>query len=313
MNNTSILTGALFAALALTLPATTSAQPTSDFGVMIMAHGGGDDWNAGVLELVEPLRADYPLEVAFGMADAASLQEAAEKLQARGVTDIAVVKLFISGESWHERTGQILGLVDGAPPRPAADTTSRVHDEHAAHAEHGATTDTAATGDAGGHSMRFWRIDSTASFTLSREGLAEAPETGEVLLERALALSRTPANEDILILAHGPETEEENARWLQYMEAHAEVLRSRGFNSVKSATLREDWPEQREGAELEVRAFVAAANAAGRRALVIPFRVHGFGPYAETLEGLDYVADETGLIPHPAIARWVQRQVQALR
>jgi len=313
MKNPNILTTALFAAMTLTLPTATTAQATNDFGVMVMAHGGGDEWNAGVLELVAPLRADYPLEVAFGMADAASLQEAVEKLQANGVTDIAVVKLFISGESWHERTGQILGLVDGAPPRPAADSASHAHDEHSAHAAHGTVIDTAAAGDVGGHRMEFWRVDSTASFALSREGLAEAPETGEVLLDRALALSRSPANEDILILAHGPETEEENARWLQYMETHAEVLRSSGFNAVKTATLREDWPEKREAAEQEVRAFVAAANAAGRNALVIPFRVHGFGPYAETLEGLDYTADETGLIPHPAIARWVQRQVEALR
>lgn len=52
------------------------------------------------------------------MADAASLQEAVGKLEVRGAKRIGVVRLFVSGESWYERTRQSLGL--GAPhvPRP---------------------------------------------------------------------------------------------------------------------------------------------------------------------------------------------------
>jgi len=81
---------------------------------------------------------------------------------------------------------------------------------------------------------------------------------------------------------------------------------------VRVATLREDWPEKREPAAAAVRQFVESANRDGRTPVVIPYRVFGFGPYAEVLEGLDYRADERGLIPHPAVARWIDNQVMQL-
>jgi sirohydrochlorin ferrochelatase len=322
-----------FVAMLTLAVSTTLAQAAENFGVLLMAHGGSAEWDASVLATAAPLREHYPVEVAFGMADAASLQDAAAKLEAQGVDTIAVIKLFISGESWHERTRQILGLSEGAPPRP--DSAAHEHapaietpdpampleqggtagTAQAAH-EHGdpaSTEPDAAPGEAGGHDMAFWQLASKARFRLSVEGLAEAAETGEILLDRALALSTQAAQEDILLLAHGPENDAENARWLQHMQARAEPLGTAGFHTVKAVTLREDWPEKRAAAETEIRAFVAAANAAGRTVIVLPFRVHGFGPYAEILDGLEYVSDQTGLIPHPAISRWIQRQVGLLR
>ena len=40
--------------------------------------------------------------------------------------------------------------------------------------------------------------------------------------------------------------------------------------------------------------------------------VLGFGPYRAVLEGLDYVADGRGLLPHPAFSRWLSRQAEAI-
>ncbi|MGM0634156.1 MAG: hypothetical protein ACQETO_13430 [Pseudomonadota bacterium] len=265
-------------------------------GVLIMAHGGREEWDAGVLESVAPLHDHYPLEVAFGMADATSLQAAVDRLESRGVDDIAVVRLFISGESWYDRTAQILGLQPGAPRRPP-----ERHDTM----EHG--------GGQSGHSMAFWRLDSDARFVMSEPGLADAEPMADVLLDRALALSETPSREDVLILAHGTGDDAENDRWLEKMDARAQRLRLEGgFHRVRVATLREDWPEKREPSAAAVRAFVEEASDDGRTALVIPYRVFGFGPYAETLEGLDYRADGRGLIPHPAVTRWIQGQITEL-
>ena len=161
--------------------------------------------------------------------------------------------------------------------------------------------------------MEFWRVDSDARFRLSLEGLSEAPEMDAVLVERVMALSTNPSNEDVLILAHGPGDDAENERWLQYINERTVTLRSSyDFNNIKVATLREDWPEKREAAQQIVRDYIGAANDASRTALVIPYRVYGFGPYADVLEGLDYIADETGLVPHPAVADWIERQIQTL-
>ena len=44
--------------------------------------------------------------------------------------------------------------------------------------------------------------------------------------------------------------------------------------------------------------------------VVLPYRVFGFGPYADVLEGLDYAATD-GLLPHPLITDWIARRTTA--
>ncbi|MBK8840918.1 MAG: IS6 family transposase [Hyphomonadaceae bacterium] len=64
-----------------------SAQTEShpeDVGVLVMAHGGAPLWNSEVQAMLVPLTKDYLLELAFGMAEAASLQDGVRKLEARG-------------------------------------------------------------------------------------------------------------------------------------------------------------------------------------------------------------------------------------
>lgn len=276
-------------------PASQTAAKQDNFGVLVMAHGGSKQWNEEVLAAVQPLKDQYNLEVAFGMADAASLQEGVRQLESKGVRRIGVVRLFVSGESFRERTEQILGMAPGAPdaPPPSAD-----HSEHAGH---------------GGHSMEFWKIQTQSSFVLSDQGLVEAPEMGDVLAGRAKALSREPQLEDVLILAHGPGDDAENERWLAQLDARADVVRKAvPFRTVRVETLREDWPEKREAAERRIRAFVEAAKQGDGRAIVVPFRVQGFGPYAKVLEGLDYVSDGQGLIPHPGVTQWIAHQIETL-
>lgn len=290
-----------FAFAVLALLAGCAAQPArtthvdNDFGVLVMAHGGGAEWNREVAAALAPIGRDFPLEIAFGMADAASLQDSVRKLEDRGVERIGVVRLFVSGDSWYERTEQILGVRPGAPARPPVA-------EHATHGEHA------------GHSMAFWTVDTNAAFALSRQGLADAPEMGAVLAERARDLSRDPAREDVLILAHGPEDDAENQRWLEQINARADaVRRALPFRRVEVATLREDWPDKRQAAEARIRDYIERAGNEGGRAIVIPYRVQGFGPYAKVLAGLDYASDGHGLVPHPQVERWVRRQAEELR
>ncbi|MBI4615924.1 MAG: hypothetical protein HY720_20065 [Planctomycetes bacterium] len=263
------------------------------YGVLVLAHGGSPEWNEAVRDAVRGLEDDDDVEIAFGMADAKTIQEGVRRLEERGVQRIGVVRLFVSGESWYERTEQILGLAPGAPPKPAAEVED--------HSQHGA------------HSMEFWRIETAASFALSTEGLAGEFSMGEILAERASDLSRSPATEDVLILAHGPGDDEENERWLADMEVLAGAVRSaRPFRRVEAMTLREDWPEKREVSEQRIRDYVARAKAEGGSAIVVPFRVHGFGPYAAVLEGLDYAADGRGLLPHALVGSWIKRQARTI-
>lgn len=162
--------------------------------------------------------------------------------------------------------------------------------------------------------MAFFRIETRSTFVLSTEGLSDAPEMGAILADRARSLSRVPEQEDVLVLAHGPGDDDENSRWLAAIgERASEIAAGLPFHRVQVLTLREDWPEKRVAAEEKVRSFVGQANAEGRKTLVIPFRLFGFGPYAKVLEGETYVADQRGLLPHVNVTRWIARQAEALR
>lgn len=269
-------------------------EGSGSFGVLLMAHGGSEDWNQGVIEAIQPLQERFPVEIAFGMADAGSLEESVRALEARGVEQVGVVRMFISGESWYERTQQILGLLPGAPDKAAAMAKMEGHRSS--------------------HRMGFWRIESDLNFTLSETGLADAREMDDVLLTRMAALSEDPRHEVVAVVAHGPATDEEDARWIEKIGKRTALAASElGFNDVQVFTLREDWEEKRAGAEEKIRDFIAEADARGLTAIVVPYRVQGFGPYASVLEGLNYRADQKGLVPHEAVTAWIARQADQLR
>ncbi len=274
-------------------------------GVLVMAHGGDENWNEQVQATVEPLRSKYPTEIAFGMARTSTVRTAIERLERQGVRRIAVVRLFVSGDSFLEPTEYILGLRDSLSP--AADAHSAAH--HASHmgneSEHSLHT--------GEHRMEPPEpIDTGCSILLSRAGIAESPLVDEILVDRVRALSTDPARESILILAHGPGDDAENERWLANMRLRAQHIHDVGpFRRVQCETLREDWPGRRAEALQWIRQFVESASKDGGRVIVIPFRVAGFGPYEEVLSGLDYVADGHGFCPHPNLTRWVEETVRA--
>lgn len=97
-------------------PAAPSAAPQSTTGILLMAHGGKSDWNQTVLSVAAETDKTMPTEVAFGMADRATLQEAVDKLVARGVKQIVAVPLFVSSHSIViESTKYLLGARPDAP------------------------------------------------------------------------------------------------------------------------------------------------------------------------------------------------------
>jgi hypothetical protein len=74
----------------------TLAQP----GIVLLAHGGRvQTWNEEVRHVADQVDLVIPTEVAFGMATRRTMQEAMDRLAARGVTEIIAVPLFISSHS----------------------------------------------------------------------------------------------------------------------------------------------------------------------------------------------------------------------
>lgn len=276
--------------------ATPARTPTN--GVLVMAHGGSDEWNDAAARVSAALKREAPTALAFGMANPATLRASLDSLRDAGVDRVAVVRMFLSGSSFRTQTDWLLGMSD---ERPAHFISHGGHGEgHGGH--HGAHHPDADP---------YAQIDHGLSIATHDDGLMDAPEAGPILLDRARALSTDPANESVLLIGHGMGDDARNDAVLEAMARAATPIRSEGFAAVKATTLREDWPEVRKAAEAEILAFARAETEAGRRLLVIPFRLFGFGPYAEVLGGIPYVAGR-GLLPNDRIAGWAVRQARRI-
>jgi sirohydrochlorin cobaltochelatase len=283
------------------------AAGQSTTGVLLLAHGGAASWNERVLAVAKEANGTQPTEVAFGMASRASIQGAVNRLAARGVTEIVAVPLFVSSySSVITSTEYLLGLRSEAP----ADLKTFAKMNHAGH---GAPADDPHTAHADPASPVTVALPVRMTPAFNRHRLI-----GEIVADRALAMSTAPASEAVILVAHGPVPDDDNRRWLEDMAVHADAVRaSAPFAAVEYMTVRDDaGPAMREAATAELRAKVSAQTAAGRRVLVVP-HVMSFGGIEQgirkRLDGLTYTMADQGLMPDPRVSAWLRDSVAAAR
>lgn len=293
LDNLARFAGALTCATLLSLsPSVWAAEGRA--GLLLLAHGShahsghsrhasASIWNANVEDLARRLDGRRPTEVAFGMADPESIQAAVDRLQRRGVEEIAVIPLFVSSHS------PIIGnfrYILGLQPELARTTRLR----------------------------HLNRIHSTAGLRFAG-GMDAHPLISEIVLERARAVTEDPSRTDVVLIAHGPNDDDENRRWLRDMEVHARFLREHGaFRRVIVLTHRNDAPPAvKAAARRQFRQHVADAGHEGAVA-VVPLLLSAGGIEAEVeadLGGLAYRFAEP-LMPHPNVERWVEVKADEL-
>jgi len=130
----------------------------------------------------------------------------------------------------------------------------------------------------------------------------------------ARAVSPDPAKTNVVIIAHGPNDEDDNKLWLADMQTHAAYLRAHGFRTVEVLTHRNDAsPEIKAAAKNAFRERVAVAGRDGKT-VVVPLLISRGGiekEVEEDIAGLPHVF-AAPLAPHPNLARWVEAQFQTL-
>jgi hypothetical protein len=132
----------------------------------------------------------------------------------------------------------------------------------------------------------------------------------DILIARAKDISRDPAKESVVLVAHGPVPDEDNRMWLRDMAVHAGRMKQAvPFASVDAITVRDDAPAPvRDAASAELRALVTRRASEGSRVLIVPVLL-SFGGIEEgvrkRLDGLDYTMGRQGLIPDDRLAGWV--------
>ncbi len=290
-------------ALAL-LAAPLRAAPPAPYGILLMANGGEASWNTEIERLRARVDAKVPTETALGMADPASLQAAVDRLEKRGVTRIAAVPLFVQTRSEVlDQTRYALGLSD-TPSEALKIAYERMASMHAAHGPLGAHG--ASGGVAHGHSMVFSMERVKAKEAIAMASALDAHVlVGRILLERAKALSREPAKESVIMVAHGPVDDSALPAWKAALDSQCAFIKKNKFKDCSSGILRDDAaPEIRAQAVAELRAMVSSAA----RALVVPVLLARGGiekKIEKDLAGLDYAWDGKTLMPHAGFDAWV--------
>jgi sirohydrochlorin cobaltochelatase len=276
----------------------------ADSGILLLAHGGKPEWNARVTELAAKVDKRKPTEVAFGMATRANIQSAIDRLVARGVTEIVAVPLFVS--SWSSVITSTEYLLGQRAEAPAALATY-------ARMSHGSGSGHAANSHAGhaGHPAEDGTTPVKSPVPIRMTpALNDHPIVAEILASRARSLGDRPAAEALVIVAHGPNEEADNRRWLADMASLAKRLANiEPFASIEYVTVRDDAPKEvRDRATAELRAIVEKRTAAGQRVLIVPLLI-SFGGIEnglrERLNGLSYTMAAAGLMPDERLVTWV--------
>lgn len=283
---------------ALFLPSIAQAQ-----GILLLAHGGREDWNREVLELASKVDAERPVEVAFGMANKRAIQDAVNRLAEREVTGIVAVPLFISSHSSVIRaTEYLLGKRDDAPPQMEA--FARMSARHAE--SHGGTDPDFD-----------WTTPIETALPVELTGALDAhAAVAEILIARALEVSETPADEVVVVVAHGPTSEEDNDLWLGNMSLLVKRMRAAAsFSRIDHLTVRDDAPDDVQAkATRELRSVVERGAEEGKSVLIVPLLLSYGGiekGIRERMEGLDYRMAAQGLLPDDRLAGWVLAQAGA--
>jgi hypothetical protein len=140
--------------------------------------------------------------------------------------------------------------------------------------------------------------------------LNDHPIVADILASPARAISRDPENEAVIIVAHGPNEEADNRRWLADMASlTARIKETERFGSFEYLTLRDDAPKPvREAPTAQLRGCVQRKVAAGRQVLIVPLLI-SFGGIErglrERLDDLAYTMAEAALLPDDRLATWV--------
>lgn len=270
------------------------AHVDASTGVLIIAHGANQTWNAPVDSLAAAIRRNGvvkgPVEVSFLMGQEAAsrrFQDAVTKLKNGGANRVVVVPLLVSSNSGHyEQIRYVAGLVDTLDHQ-------MMHHLHMSGIER-----------ASGVSM------------VVAPGLDDAPELARVIADRAKTLAPSPTGRALFLLGHGPNSAEDYAAWMTRLRAVADSVKvATGFSSVSVELVRDDAPAPvRAEAVKRARELIALQQAATKQdVIVVPILISS-GDVSNRklpadLAGMPIVYAGAPVLPHPAMAGYVERRV----
>ena len=249
-------------------------------GVLVLIHGFGETGDRIMSEAVQPMAGIFPTSISAGMSmmGSAHIQQSLDDLGAAGSEKIIVIPMVSSKRNTLIHQWQY------------------VFGER----EYGSYYDVP-------------RVTTDARVVMA-DPPAGHPLITEIVLDHALDLSTDPADEAVIIVAHGPIHEDDNQAQLAAMAPQAKRIRERGgFASVEGITLQDDAaPAIRAKNVAKLRAMIEAAQADGKRVLIVTDLLAARSiqwKIERDLEGLDYAFSVKGISMHPNFTRWYQETI----
>ncbi|HVA67111.1 MAG TPA: CbiX/SirB N-terminal domain-containing protein [Elusimicrobiota bacterium] len=274
--------------------------PAPSYGILILAHGAGKEWDSQVSGIRRTVNARVPAEVAFGMAAPGAMQAGVDRLEARGITRIAVVPLFInSHSSVMDQTRYALHL-SSAPSMLFIRAMKKLPP--------------AILHMAGMGFDPRKRVALRAKIVMTT-ALDDDPMVADILIDRAKDMSRQPSKETVILVGHGPVDDADNKMWLATMRSLCrQIQKAGGYEAAWAATIRDDAPPPvKAKADAVLRKMVRRADENGGRALVVPELIARGGVethIVRILRGLPYAWDDKTLTPDPRLALWVLKRAR---
>ncbi len=278
-----------------------AAPDPAQIGVVALTHGADWFWNHDIEQALASVGARHTLAFAFSMADPPVVEHAVRELERDGAQAVVVVRAFGMADSFRSDVERMLGLDvenGSAPPAMSGHAMGGMGGMEMGHHDGGETLAAAP------------RIRSSLPM-VTVGGVDDDPLFARALLENARSVAKNPAQETIILMAHGQGEDAANQRWLDLLGSLAGQMRAFGgdrFRAIRVATWREDWPDKNKDAVAQVRAMVAEASRDGGRALIVPARINGRGAADRYLTGLDFGWGQ-GFVQTPYFAQWFEQEI----
>ncbi len=288
-----------------------ASRKSARVGVVLLAHGGSAlEWNEEVRHVADQVDLHVPTEVAFGMATRSAMQAAVDRLVARKVTEIVAVPLFVSS---HSSVIDSISYLFGLRSQEPEDLKMFAQMDHGGGMmmmDHAAMShDEAMSAEARKP------ISSPVPIRMA-SALDHHRIVAEILRDRAASISRDPAHEVVMLVAHGPVPDDENKLWLADMDTLATAIKQQShYAAIESLTLRDDADNPvRNAATQQLRQKVEQIAKSGNTPLIVPLLLSYGGiedGLRQRLEGLNYRMPTQALLPDQRIVDWVIDSAQA--
>jgi hypothetical protein len=158
------------------------------------------------------------------------------------------------------------------------------------------------------------QVKTDAKIVFTKSPVAD-PRMAIIMRDYALAVSKHPEKDRLILVSHGPETPEANPAELAMLETHADAIRkSSPFQDIHVVSMQDDAiPPIRAAHVQELRGLIKEATDQGRDAVIVPMILTKGGFHArlqKDLDGLTYLFANKGLIEHPAFQEWITMTVK---